>query len=104
MPDNTTRYEVFRSPERSGEDVQLVWRWRGVAAENGEILSSGQGYSRRIDAVRMIEGRFLRDGDELVILEDLHQTTGPVAAMRYELLHDAVGEPDDEDAKGLDCA
>lgn len=99
---STTRYEVYAAAERDGVTTRKVYRWRGVADENGEILSSGQSYSRRIDAVRMIETRFLRDGDTLVLLDDLHQETAPVAAMRYELLHDHVGEPED-DASGLDC-
>jgi uncharacterized protein YegP (UPF0339 family) len=38
--------ELFR-------DDNKEWRWRRVA-ENGKILASGEGYSRKIDALHVV--------------------------------------------------
>lgn len=44
--DTTTRAEVYRSK------VRRRWRWRLLSTANGNILAdSGQGYSRRVDAI-----------------------------------------------------
>lgn len=61
----TDRIELYRSGIR-----RKKWRWRYVA-ENGNIMAdSGQGYSRRIDALRgaeVVTGRtFQPEYDHLI--------------------------------------
>jgi len=44
------RFELYRQLTLGGKK----WAWR-LRADNGEIIASGESYSRRIDAERSIE-------------------------------------------------
>lgn len=47
MPDaRRNRYEVYRATDG--------WRWRLVAAENGETLASGEAYADRRDCEKAV--------------------------------------------------